>query len=56
MNGKELFELIWKEREAHFNRIAKGKNSIFLKGWMKRLNSIHYGYLLPNGKASGKLT
>lgn len=49
MNGEELFNLIWNERKAHFERIGTGKKAVFLKGWMRRLNSIHYGYLVPNG-------
>lgn len=55
MNGEKLFNLIWKERKAHFERISKGKNAGFLKGWMNRLNTIHYGYLKPNGSKE-KLT
>lgn len=49
MKGEDLFNLIWNERKAHFERISKGKNAVFLNGWMRRLNSIHYGYLMPNG-------
>ena len=49
MKGEELFNLIWNERKAHFERIATDKKKVFLQGWMNRLNSIHYGYLKPNG-------
>lgn len=49
LGGKKAFELIWKERKAHFERIGKGKNAKFLKGWMNRLNSIKYGSLTCNG-------
>ena len=49
MDGKELFNLIWKERETHFKRIGTGKNASFLKGWLRRLNSIKYGKLVSNG-------
>ncbi len=36
---KELFDELVKQRAAFFHRIAKGKNAVFLKGWMNRLNA-----------------
>ena len=50
---KKLFELVWKRREKYFNDIvaARPANKKFLKGWMRRLNSVGYGWLkLNNGK------
>lgn len=39
---KECFEKIWAFRERFYNTIGVGKNSIFLRGWKKRLNSYKY--------------
>ena len=36
---KELFAELVKQRSDFFHRIAKGKNAVFLKGWMNRLNA-----------------
>lgn len=50
---KAFFEEVRKEREAFFERIcvARPTNRKFLKGWLRRLNSIGYGTLkLNNGK------
>jgi lysozyme family protein len=48
-NEKELFVKLWKEREAFFQRIAKGSQKKFLNGWLNRLNGIRYGKLVCNG-------
>ena len=45
---KELFKTIWKMREKFLQDISKGKNSVFLKGWLRRLNGIQYGQLVTN--------
>ena len=52
MNGKELFNKLWKQREKFLNKTAqKGHNKDFLKGWMNRLKCVNYGYLCcSNGK------
>lgn len=47
-NPKELFIAIWKMREKFLQDISKGKNSVFLKGWLRRLNGIQYGKLISN--------
>ena len=46
---KELFDYLWKQRQAHFKRIAKGNQLQFLKGWLNRLNGIKYSQLKCNG-------
>ena len=50
-----LFNLIKNRREQFFNTIVKNNPSqkVFLKGWLRRLNSIGFGYLKDNG---GKVT
>jgi len=52
---KAFFEAVKKEREDFFNRIVKAKPSQkkFIKGWLRRLNSIGWGYLKDN---RGKIT
>lgn len=45
---KQLFDTIWKMREHFLYDISKGKNSIFLKGWLRRLNGLKYGYLVTS--------
>ena len=51
MDGKELFNKLWKQREKFLYSIAKGHNKGFLKGWMNRLKCVNYGYLCcSNGK------
>lgn len=52
---KAFFESIKKEREEFFNRIVKAKPSQkkFINGWLRRLNSIGWGYLKDN---RGKIT
>ena len=37
------------DRKTYFvYNISKGKNSVFLKGWLRRLNGIRYGSLVTN--------
>ena len=48
-NERELFTMLWKEREAFFTRIAVGSQKKFLRGWLNRLNGIRYGKLVCNG-------
>lgn len=54
LNGIEqrlLFNSLWQQRNAFLQGIAKGNNSVFLDGWIRRLNSVRYGSLkLNNGK------
>ncbi len=52
---KELFDKLWKSREAYYNRIATGEKKRFLKGWLNRLNSIKYGYLILGNKNKDKI-
>lgn len=58
LNAKEphaFFNLIKNRREQFFNTIVKNNPSqkVFLKGWLRRLNSIGFGYLKDNkGKVS----
>ncbi len=49
IDGKSLFNILWKQRQSFYQGIGKGKNSVFLKGWMRRLNSVRYGSLVCNG-------
>jgi lysozyme family protein len=41
---RELFDELVKQRADFFQRIAKGKNAVFLKGWMNRLNAFVKGF------------
>lgn len=47
---KEFFDAVKKERAAFFDRICTTRptNKKFLRGWLRRLNSINYGYLVCN--------
>lgn len=49
LDQKSLFNALWKQRKVFLEGISKGKNSVFLKGWLRRLNSVRYGSLLCNG-------
>lgn len=53
LNTKEphaFFNLIKNRREQFFNTIVKNNpnQKVFLKGWLRRLNSIGFGYLKDN--------
>lgn len=53
LNSKEphaFFNLIKNRREQHFNSIVKKDptQKRFIKGWLRRLNCINYGYLKDN--------
>ena len=48
-NERELFNRLWKEREAYFKRIGVKTQKKFLDGWLRRLNGIKYGMLVCNG-------
>lgn len=53
LNSKEphaFFNLIKNRREQHFNSIVKQDptQKRFIKGWLRRLNCINYGYLKDN--------
>lgn len=53
LNAKEphaFFNLIKNRREQFFNTIVKNNpnQKVFLKGWLRRLNSIGFGYLKDN--------
>lgn len=48
-NEQELFDKLWKEREAYFKRIGVVVQKKFLNGWLNRLNGIGYGKLIYNG-------
>ena len=49
MKGENLFNILWKQRESFYKGIGVGKNAVFLKGWLRRLNCVTHGYLLCNG-------
>ena len=48
MTGENLFNILWNQRKNFLQGIAQGKNSVFLKGWMRRLNCVRHGYLLTS--------
>lgn len=50
VDAKAFFDEVKLEREKFFKRIveAKPSQSKFLKGWLRRLNNIGYGYLIDN--------
>jgi len=49
MSGESLFNILWKQREQFYKGISTGTNSVFYKGWMRRLQCVQHGYLLCNG-------
>ena len=53
LNGSDastLFAKLWKRRKEHFESCAKKPGqSVFLKGWLNRLNGIKYDRLVCNG-------
>ena len=53
-DSKALFDAIWQRRKRYLESL---KNfPVFGKGWMRRLNSIGYGYLVLNTIPSKTLT
>ena len=48
IDGRQAFTAIWNIRKQYLYSISKGKNKIFLKGWLRRLNGIQYGKLITN--------
>lgn len=42
LNSRELLAVMFAERERFFRAISKGKNSVFLKGWLNRLNDFKH--------------
>lgn len=42
---QELFNRLWQERKAFYERIARGAQAKFLKGWLNRLNGIRWNQL-----------
>lgn len=57
-NGRDLFEALKAEKRAYFERIcvATPTNRKFLKGWLRRLDSMQYGALTLNTKPPKTLT
>ena len=53
-----FFAKLQKERKAYFQRIciATPSNSVFLKGWLRRLECIQYGKLVCNAKKKTEIT
>lgn len=47
---RELFDRLWKERKEFFERIGKGTQAKFLKGWLNRLNGIKWDRLVLANK------
>ena len=52
LNQQALFNTLWKQRKQFFQSIGTGKNAVFLKGWLRRLDCVNWGYLLCNGGKS----
>lgn len=55
---KELFEMIKGARTTFFHDCVKNRpqNAKFLKGWLRRLNSIGFGYLDLNSRTPKRIT
>lgn len=49
LDQQSLFNTLWNQRRAFYMGIGKGTNSVFLKGWLRRLDCVRYGHLLCNG-------
>lgn len=49
LDQQALFNTLWNQRKTFYQGIGKGTNSVFLKGWLRRLECVKYGYLLCNG-------
>lgn len=48
LDQKTLFNTLLKQREQFYYGISKGKNSVFLKGWLRRLNYHKWGSITTN--------
>ena len=46
LDQQAVFNTLWKQRKQFYNGIGVGKNSVFLRGWLRRLNSVAYGHLV----------
>lgn len=57
-NGRDLFDALKAEKRAYLNRICVStpSNKKFLKGWLRRLDSINYGALTLNTRPAKTLT
>lgn len=42
ISEKHLYEEIKEQRRAFYHRISKGKNSVFINGWLNRLDKFNY--------------
>ena len=51
---QELFRKLWLERKAYFERIGRGTQAKFLKGWLNRLNGIGWDKLVLSNKKTVK--
>lgn len=49
VNAQELFDAYKAARARYYNAIATGDNSVFLKGWLKRLASFQYTPVVASG-------
>lgn len=45
-NQKNLFDKLWNRRKSFYNGlvVSRPKNSVFLKGWLNRLNDFKFSY------------
>lgn len=49
-DSSTVFAALWRRRKAHFEACArKPGQSVFLRGWLRRLEGIKYGRLVCNG-------
>lgn len=48
LDQQALFNTLWKQRKQFYQSIGVGKNAVFLKGWLRRLECVAYGHLLCN--------
>lgn len=57
-DGRDLFEALKKEKRAYLNRICVStpSNRDFLKGWLKRLDTMQYGSLTLNTRPVRTIT
>lgn len=50
MHPYKMYLIILTERRKYIEKISKGKNKVFKKGWMNRLYSIQYDKLILSNK------